>query len=423
MSDNSSEVYHQLDKVTRRERSRLIAHLVQRLGGQHLQLAEDVAQEAVLAALSNWPYHGLPDNPAAWLTRVAGNKAIDYLRRHRREVDYQAELDQRIIDDCGDHYQSYGVSCGDSLDPDIELMLLCCHPELPAVEQLALTLRTTCGFTARELATILLCTESAIAQRLARAKRKLKQLDEKVLLANKAVDIQQALAAIHKVIYLLFSLGYAPRYGDQLIREDTAMEAVRLAQALADHPRTNNPTTHALAALLYFQASRLAAREDAQGLPILLPHQDRRRWNREFIQRGFLHLQRAQASDTISRYHIEAGIASLYASSKNWQGIDWLAIGKLYAQLQTLTQSPVVTINASVAKALAGDAHCALHMLERIAVSEFIGRYAPYYIAKAEILQRLGRCDEASENFSRAIACGASRPVIEHLETRIANLL
>lgn len=413
MEKNNQDIHHQLDRITRRERGRLIADLVRRLGNHHLQLAEDVAQDAVLAALGTWPYQGMPDNPGAWLMRVAGNKAIDRLRRENREVNYQPDLDLR---------QVHGsVSDKTTHDPDIELMFLSCQPQLDDIDQLMLTLRIVCGFTARELATLFLITETSIAQRLSRSKRKLKQLDSLILSEISPQDLSNRLGSVHKVIYLLFSLGYSPRLGDRLIREDTAMEAVRLAQELIEHPLTNSPAGYALAALLFFQASRLKAREDASGKPVLLRDQNRKLWNKALIQKGFHCLQQSTQGETLSRYHIEAGIASLYASSKDWSSIDWSSIVRFYRQLQQLTDSPVVTINASVALAFSGKATQALNDLNNINRVEFIKNYAPYYIARAEVLQLLNRTKEAGDCYEQAIRCGVSRPVIEHLENRLAN--
>ena len=409
------DIHHRIDVISRRERGRLIAQLVNRLGQHRLQLAEDVAQDAIIKALVNWPYHGMPDNPGAWLSTVASNKAIDRLRRENREQEYDLVADLRL--------QSLDEDLVENpYDPDIELMLLSCHPALANIDQLALTLRIVNGFTARELASVFLCTETAMGQRLARAKRKLKT--EYVANDDKATSLtEEQKAAIFKTIYLMFSLGYAPRTGKQLIRKDIALEALRLAEQCCNHLQIRNADAHALCALLYFQASRLDAREQSDGKPVLLHQQNWQLWNREYIQRGFHHLQLSQGGDSLSRYHVEAAIASLYANAKSWDGIQWRQIVVLYSLLQNLTPSPVVTINASVALAMGGDPATALQTLDDLNDSTVTNTYAPFHIAKAEILTILKRPTEASDSFNRAIQCGASTPVVEHLEFRLSQLL
>lgn len=417
-SDSSAaEVGHLLDVVVRRERGRLISSLAGRLGIHHLDLAEDVAQEAVLAALARWPYEGVPDNPAAWLTRVAGNKAIDRLRRESREQAYDVDSDPRPA------VPEAPVDVASIADPELRLMFLCCHPALGGIDQLALTLRIVSGFTAREIAEIFLSTEPAMAQRLSRSKRKLRRSATSLTAMPTATEIESRLDAVLKVVYLMFSLGYSPRSGGQLVRRDVAREAVRLARELADRKPTATPEAYGLSALLCFQASRLEAREDDEGRPVLLRDQDRARWDRTLIESGLGYLRSAMQSDHVSRYHLEAGIASIYATAASWGQIDWKTILTCYGHLEQIADSPIVSLNACVAQAFAGEPEQSLSRVEAIGREPILASYAPYHIARAEILRLLGREAEAKESFCAAVESGASAAVIQHLEHRLATTL
>lgn len=413
----SGDTRRLVDVLARRERGRLIASLVQRLGSQHLALAEDVAQEALLAALALWPYEGVPDNPAAWLTRVAQNKSIDQLRRKNKEQLYDPLQDERIAES-DTHLH---VPCVE--DPDLHLMFLCCHPSLDASSQLVLTLRVVSGFTAREIAEIFLATETATAQRLSRSRRTLKALRPELLNDPTRFDINSRLDAVLKVIYLMFCLGYAPRSGQLLIRKDVALEALRLSQEIADRKHTGTHTAKALAALLCFQASRLDAREDSQGQPILLKDQDRTAWDYSLIRTALAYLKTSAHESTVSRYHLEAGIAAAYAISSSWGDIDWPLILKFHERLQLLVNSPVITISRCVAQAFAGEPMQALQALDQLASDKILKSYAPYHIARAETLRLLNREAEAQASYATAIAGGASAPVLRHLQHRLASAL
>lgn len=404
------QIRRTLDLITRRERGRLIAGLVNRLGSHHLDLAEDVAQEALLIALSIWPYRGIPDNPAAWLTRVARNKAVDRLRRESLEQPIDLSEDERCAIDMHRIH-----------DPELRLMFLCCNPELNDVDRLALTLRVVSGFTALEIAQSFLSTPGAIAQRLLRGKRRLSRQALSIVDPPSIVDINSRMDAVLKVIYLMFSLGYSPQSGTQLIRRDVAWEALRLARETADQKSTANSKAQALAALLCLQASRFDAREDANGRPVLMKDQNRQLWDTSLIDLGTDYLQSAMKDRQVSRYHIEAGIASLYAHASSWDRIDWQLVQRYYDQLERMTESPVVTLNACVAQASSGDAEAALARLEAIGGHPMLQRYTPFFVARAEILRLLGHENDAIKSYAAAIENGASSPIIQHLEQRMVS--
>ena len=309
-------VRHLLDRIVRRERSRLVGNLVSRLGGARLDLAEDVTQEALATALASWPYQGLPDDPAAWLSRVARNKAYDRLRREGRERPYDPINDLRIAEP--EHHHGTGPE----QDPDLRLIWLCCHDALSERDRLALTVKIAGGFTTGEVAGLFLCSEGAMARRLTRAKRTLREVETKLGESGQSIDLSTRLAPVMKVIYLMFAFGYAPRGGERSIRSDVVLEALRMARLLVSHATTANAEAAALCALLCFQASRLTARESDDGAVILMEFQDRSAWDRNLIAEGVEHLDAAKRSPTLSRYHLEAGIAAAHALSPDWLSCD-----------------------------------------------------------------------------------------------------
>ncbi|WP_262694342.1 RNA polymerase sigma factor [Kordiimonas aquimaris] len=430
----------QLERMARTQRRRLVADLVTKLGVKRLEMAEDVVQDAVIAAMQSWPFKGMPDSPAAWLNRVARNKAYDRLRREGREQsitnDDESEHDPRQHDDAvmsqvADHMhgQFYGAQVN---DPELKLIFLCCHDSLVEEDRLMLTLKVVSGFTARDIAAVFLKKEAAVGQRLARAKRKLRALDGEGTSHDlndlSRFAVQARLNTVLKVIYLMFALGYAPRRGEALIQQDVALEALRLAEVLAGARETVQPAVHALAALLNLQASRFAARtgpdtanNDMSGRLVLLRDQNRALWDTELIKRGMVHLAMAQAGDALSRYHLEAGIAAAHATAKHFGETDWTGICALYVRLEAMTNSPVVAVNACVAQAFAGTPEKAFLKLEALAGAERLSDYAPYHIARGELLRMLSRPIDAAESFQAAIVCAASAPVIAHLQDRLAS--
>ncbi len=415
MSD-SADIRRELDLVVRRERGRLVADLTRRLGGHNLELAEDVAQEALLKALAVWPYRGIPERPGAWLATVARNLAIDRLRRESREFELgdqpapAAETDPAVFE-------------ARIADPELRLIFLCCHTDLSELERLTLTLKLVSGFNAREVAAVFLAEPAAIGQRVARARRKLQAAGDDLVAAPSRFGIAARLASAMKVIYLMFSLGYAPRSGARVVLRDVAMEALRLSRELADNALTGSPEANALAALLCLQASRFDARQDADGRLVLFENQDRDLWDGALIADGFGYLAAARAGDGLSRYHLEAGIAACHAAAGPGRQCDWPSILGQYRRLEALVDSPVVAVNACVAEALAGDPDAAMARLEALAADRRLENHAPFHIARAEILQRLRRDDEAAASYRRAIECGVSVPVEAHLESRLSSCL
>ena len=421
-------IHRQLERLARRERGRLVALLVGKLGPARLEMAEDVVQDAIIAAMASWPYKGMPDNPGGWLNRVARNKAYDRLRKEGREQPWLEELERpsgadqlgKANDDANG--QLFGARI---TDPELKLIFLCCQPDLTPEDQLMLTLKVVSGFTAKDIGALFLKKDAAVGQRLARVKRKLRSLEaaqtgRSITDGPSRFEVKERLPTVLKVIYLMFSLGYAPRRGQLLVLRDVADEALRLASAVADARETASAEASALAALLSFQASRFDAREDAAGALVLLRDQNRALWNRELINSGFSYMKAAQSGSKLSRYHLEAAIAATHAAAPDFAATNWQQVLDVYTRLETMTGSPVVAVNACVAEAFAGRPEAAFLKLESLAKHQRLMDYAPYHIARGELLRMLQRPMDAAACFKKALACDASAPVLAHLKGRLA---
>ncbi len=402
-----ADIHALLDETVRRERGWLISSLVSRLGPRQVQLAEDVAQDAIVKALSTWPYKGVPDNPRAWLRRVAGNAAIDKIRRSARELGIDDDWDL-----AGDDNDVITPSLS---DPELDLMVLCCDPLLSPQDQLFLALKTVCGFTAAETASLFFLKEDALSQRLARAKRQLRAQSEELARFPTRFALKDRLPQLLKMIYLMFAWGYLPRRGEVLFREDVCREAIRLSTSLLMQTDGETAGHHALHALLLFQAARLPARLGSDGDLLTLEQQDRGKWDREMIFDGFAHLQTAQSSPGLTRYHLEAGIASIHAQAASWRDTDWASIVRLYKLLDQQTPSIAVSINLAVSQIFSGavdNAEATLHQIESApAIQDVPG----YHLARAKLDQARGNLTSAHDALQRAAACHSSVPVSEHI--------
>ncbi|WP_020400399.1 RNA polymerase sigma factor [Kordiimonas gwangyangensis] len=410
---HDTEARRELDRLFRREAGRLVATLVKRLGPHHLSLAEDTAQEALTAAARTWPYDGLPENPAAWLQATAYRKAIDELRHIKVAQTALPELERAAQDT-----RPIGQSATDS---ELELLFLCCQPNMAEMDRVALTLNIAFGFSAREIAQLFYATPAAMSARLTRAKERAASvgLSTGTPLGQEAGE---RMPTVLKVIYLAFSLGYRPGPGPVAVREDIALEALRLAQSLALGPWRTDGTCHALAALLSFQASRLATRRDDAGHFTPLAQQDRTRWDKDLIAQGFVHLSRARQTAQLGRYHIEAGIAAAHVAGPSVQATDWAQIIALYETLEVMTGSAIVTLNKAAAIAAAGRAADALNILDELADHPSMRGNIHYHTARADVLSTLGRQQDAKAAFKKARFLPGSDSDLAYLDGRLAAL-
>lgn len=400
-----------VEHLFRHASGRIVAGLTRSLGAQHLDLAEECVQTAFVRALETWPYRGLPENPAGWLTEVARNAALDFLRRDANLRRKAADIDLPA---------GLSGSAGARFDDEAAMILMCCHPEIPPESRIALTLKTVSGFSVAEIARALLSTEAAAAQRVVRAKRLLRERGIRFALPAR-LEVAARQESVLDVLYLMFNEGYAAQ-GDELTRRELCAEAIRLVSILAQTPATETPEVHALAALMYLQASRLDARVAADGEMVLLPDQDRSLWDRDLIARGLRHLERSAAGSALSAFHLEAAIAACHATAESSGSTDWAAILSLYDRLLSRNPSPVVRVNRAVALSMVEGPHAALAVLEAAAGDPALARYGLLPAAQGEMWERAGEPVRATEHYRRALELPCSAPERRFLEKKLVRL-
>jgi RNA polymerase sigma factor (sigma-70 family) len=352
----------------RTESRKLTAVLCKQFGFERLQLAEDITGDTFLAALENWPYQGIPENPVAWLYTVAKNKARNYLNREQLfDNKIAAALVAATAPEPEIDLSEQNIS-----DSQLQMLFAVCDPVIPVEGQIALALRILCGFGIEEIATAFLSNKETISKRLTRAKEKLRS--EKVIMAfPPASEIPLRLNAVLTTLYLLFSEGYYSESSDSVLREELCIEAMRLTQMLIDYPPTDLPTTNALMALMCFQASRFVARKDSNGELVLYADQDESLWDQQLITKGAQYLQRASTGDQLSKYHLEAGIA-YWHTIKTGGPEKWENILQLYNRLLQLAYSPVAALNRTYALAMANGKQEAIVAAEQLKLEK-----NPYY--------------------------------------------
>jgi RNA polymerase sigma-70 factor, ECF subfamily len=416
-------------QVYREESGRILAALIAAL--RDFTLAEDALQDAVVAALQQWPTAGVPRNPAAWLTTIARRKAIDRLRREgvlarKREL-IEALERQAAADDTSNSDDD--ESCGAATFPDERLKLLftCCHPALPLEARVALTLRTLGGLATAEIAAAFLVPLPTMAQRLVRAQRKIRDAGIPYRVPP-LVLLPERMEGVLAVLYLIFNEGYSSTSGDALIRQDLCAEAIRLTRVLvtliADEPELpDDPEAKGLLALMLLHSSRRAARVDAAGDLVLLEDQDRTLWNWAEIIEGMGLLDAALSLHQPGPYQIQAAISALHAEAPTPAETDWQQIALLYARLAKMTPSPVIELNQAVAVAMAEGAEAGLALLDAQRLGEALAHYHLYHAARADLLRRAGRFEEAAASYRAALTLCQNRIERRFLQRRLAELL
>jgi RNA polymerase sigma-70 factor (ECF subfamily) len=416
----TSDPHRAIEAVWRIESARLIAGLARLV--RDVGLAEDLAQDALLAALERWPVSGVPDNPGAWLMATAKHRAIDHLRRHQmlerkhQELGYELEARQeRAVPDLD-------AAIDDELGDDLlGLMFTACHPVLSTEARVALTLRLLGGLSTAEIARAFLVPEATIAQRIVRAKRTLAEA-RVPFEVPRGTERAARLSSVLEVLYLTFNEGYSATAGDDWVRPELCEDALRLGRILAELTPTE-PEVHGLVALMEIQASRLRARIGASGEPILLLDQDRARWDQLLIRRGLAALERSeQLGGALGPYALQGAIAACHARARTADETDWTRITALYDALAQLTPSPVVELNRAVAYAMAFGPAAGLEIVDALTSEPALGCYHLLPSVRGDLLQKLGRFDEARGEFARAAALTRNTRERELLLERAARL-
>jgi RNA polymerase sigma-70 factor (ECF subfamily) len=394
----AADVSQLVEHLFRHEAGKIVATLTRIFGIEHLQLAEDVFQEALTKALQTWPYYGIPKNPSAWLMQVARNLALDVVRRDKVFRDKETQIVALMEPESGGEISAKFEQ--EIKDDHLRMMFVCCHPLIPAEAQVALALRTLCGFGTEEISRAFLTSDAAIAKRLTRARQRIR---EAKIPFEIPPDVSERLDGVLHTLYLLFSEGYKASTGDKLIREELCHEAIRLGTLLAEHSVGNQPRTHALLALMLFNGSRLRARQDASGNILRLQDQDRGAWDQEMIVRGMKHLGQSATGEGISEYHLQAAIAACHASAKNYESTDWEQILRLYDSLIERDDSPIVQLNRAVALAQVHGPKEGLRALAPLQKSKELSSYYLLYAVLAEFESELGNFEAASEHLRSAL--------------------
>jgi len=396
----------------------MVATLTRIFGIEHLTLAEDVVQEALARALQTWPFYGIPENPSAWIMRVSRNLALDHARRASLFRHKEAEIAAFL-----EHPETTEpvFTEAEIQDDRLRMIFACCHPQVPQDAQVALALKTLCGFSTAEIASAFLSSETAVAKRLTRAKQRIREARIPFEIPAGA-ELSARLESVLQTLYLLFNEGYHGSDAERLLQPALVADAVRLAELLLAADGIERSTVHALAALFHFNAARLPGRLDDDGVVLPLADQDRARWDRAHFERGIMHLGESASGEELTRYHLEAGIAFEHTRASSVEATDWAKILEYYALLGERTPSPVVALNHAVALAEVRGLDAGRAALTALEADPKLAQYSFYWAARADVERRAGNAAAAREHYERATALARSAGERRSYERRMAAL-
>ena len=403
-----------IEQLVREEWGRLLAALIARLGD--FQLAEDALQDGLESALVHWRRNGLPRSPAAWLLQTARRKAIDRIRRAANFRSKEQQISHLLELDAEEMAMEEAPQIPDER---LALIFTCCHPALEAKSRTALTLHTLGGLSTGEIARAFLDSEQAMAQRLVRAKRKIKQAAIPYVVPERDAWAER-LQTVLGVLYLIFNEGYFSSHGDAQVRVGLSNEAIRLTRILLNL-KPDEAETEGLLALMLLHDSRRGAREDADGLMVALEHQDRNLWDREKIKQGLTILDRALLRQTPGPYQIQGAISALHAQAKDLRSTDWAQIVRLYDELFRFQPNPVVRLNQIAALSYAQSPTLALGQLGEL--EQDLATYQPFHATKADLLHRTGRIDDAQASYNKAIELSGEEKTRAFLQQKLGHML
>ncbi|GAB2583013.1 RNA polymerase sigma factor [Spirosoma areae] len=413
--DDSNQL---LAHLFRHEAGRIASVLTCMLGFDRIDLAEDIVQDTMMQALHSWSFQGIPDNPRAWLYKVAKNKALDAVRRETRFRQRSPDVAYPYKQEDDEAMEKAYFFDDELTDSQLRMLFAICHPAIGVESQMAMCLKILCGLTVREIAGAFLTTDETITKRIYRAKEKIRQAGIQ-LEVPAGPHLATRLDSVLKSIYLLFSEGYNSSHPDQLIRQDLCEEAMRLCLLLTQTPRTQRPAVNALLALMCFQAARFDARTDEHGAIVLLADQDRSCWNQDLIQKGHTYLNRSAEGDAPSEYHLEAGIAMLHCIASSYATTDWPTVLLYYDLLLEQKPSPVVALHRAVAVAhVAGP----LQALTEVANLSGLDAMHHYHAVLGDLYEQNHEPDPARRHYRRAIQLTPSAAEKELLERKLERL-
>lgn len=423
MTNPNLSVAETVDHLFRHEYGKLVAVLTNVFGSHNLELAEDVVQDTLLKALDHWKIHGMPSNPGGWLLVVARNKAIDIIRRQKREkifaneISYLLQSEYTLSSTLNELINEQQIS-----DSMLRMMFTCCHPALSTESQVTLTLKTLCGFSVNEIARAFLTAPDTIEKRLYRARLYFRENNISFEIPGEN-ELDQRIENVLLSIYLLFNEGYNSMQTETLIRMDLLDESLRLTQLLAQHPLTRSPRVFALQSLMCFTNARNAARLDGNGNILLLQNQDRSLWDKALIARGTELLELSARGNDFSSFHLEAAIAYEHCTAADFAGTNWKQILRYYDLLEKIQPNPVVSLNRVIVIDQYAGPETALDALERMDHPETLKNYYLFYAVRAELYQKLNRKEESIKNFERAISLTGSPAEKRLMQEKLNRLL
>jgi RNA polymerase sigma-70 factor (ECF subfamily) len=405
-----------VEGIFRRFSGQLTATLLRTAGRDNIDLIEEAVQDAFISALKTWPLKGIPEKPEAWLYTSAKNRLIDILRREQPMAVPLEEIEHSLAGaDSEDAYQATVLR-----DDFLRCIFACCHPNLPREAQATLTLRVVCGFSAAEIAKMLLLNEESVTRRITRAKELFRKTSEPDSLFEIA-SIPERFAAVLDVIYLLLNAGHTAPEGSELTRPDLAEEARYLAMTLANHDSTAKPELFALLALIHFHLSRLPARLNENGELVTLEEQNRSLWNKTDIEIGVAYLDNAASGTQLTEYHLQAGIAFEHAKAKSFTQTNWKQVIEYYDMLGEINSSPIIVLNRAVAFAMYTSPKEGLDQIEGLTAHPQINRYYLYHAVLADLLRRDQQWEPAIAAYQRAIELVSNDIERKYLERRLAE--
>ncbi len=397
------QIAETVDHLFRKEWGKLVAVLTKLFGPQNLQLAEDVVQDTLLKAFSNWKINGLPKNPSAWLFTVARNKAIDTLRQQKRHSEFSKNIipllqsEYTLVPTVLEYINTNTID-----DDQLRMMFVCCHPCLSSEAQVSLILKTLCGFSVGEIAKAFVTSYQAIEKRLYRARQSFKDNNVQFELPTN-LELDKRLDSVLVSIYLLFNEGYNSTKHEDLVRNDLIAEAIRLCELICRSPIVKHSNSHALLALMCFTACRNNTRLDDDGNILLLKDQDRKRWNKQLIEKGIQHLDDASVGDSFSKYHLEAAIAYEHVSAKEYAHTNWKSILTCYNLLQQYYPSPIIALNRAIVIAELQGASKGIKAIDNIQDIDSLKKYYLLPATLGELYLQIKQPKKAAEYFLEAI--------------------
>ncbi len=417
---NQSEIDHLVNHLFRYQSGKMVAVLTRIFGSENLELAEDVVQDSLVEALRQWTFKGIPDNPSGWLFKVAKNKALNIINREKYKKRYTTDVTHLLLSEwTAEPALDYLFSDVEVLDDELRMIFTCCHPAVSPDSQVALTLKTLCGFSIPEIAKAFLTNEENINKRLVRARKKIRE--GKIPFAVPYGDeLDNRLQMVLETIYLLFNEGYSASTGKDLIRYEICEEAIRLTEIIAQHPAiVEKSNVYALLSLMELNASRFKARQDADGNILTLEEQDRSVWDYDLMNEGFKNLEKAAFEKQTSPYHILAAISAFHCSSKSYESTDWKSILSLYDCLVEIDDSPLVLLNRSIALSKVNGVEKAIEELQRIEKTAALESYHLFYSTQAEFYIQLNQFQSAIPPLEKAIHLAYLEPEKKLLKKRL----